>query len=288
MKKRIINFDNILSPYTTIYFNVIKLLTNRQEVIRLSLLNMLKYWLGVNMKKLLVIIPAFNEENNIVNTIKSIKRIESDYCLIDYIVVNDCSVDNTLEVIIKNEFNYISLPLNLGIGGAVQTGYKYAFDNGYDYAVQFDGDGQHDATYIEALITELEKGVDLVIGSRFINDVSEFKSTKIRRIGISILSFLIKIFTGKKITDPTSGFRACNKKIIELFSDNYPIDYPEPDSIVYVLKKGYSVFEIPVKMKERVNGLSSINAFKSVYYMIKVSLAIMITALSTKGEKNEN
>lgn len=249
---------------------------------------MLQYLVGVCMKKLLVIIPAFNEENNIVNTVNSIKNIESEYCLIDYVVVNDCSIDNTLEICIKNNFNYINLPLNLGIGGAVQTGYKYACDNNYDYAIQFDGDGQHDANYIEPLISELEKGIDLVIGSRFINNISKFKSTKVRRIGISFLSFLIRVFTGKKITDPTSGFRACNKKVIKLFSINYPIDYPEPDSIVYILKKGYSVFEIPVKMKERVNGLSSINTFKSVYYMIKVSLAIMITALSTKGEKNEN
>ena len=249
---------------------------------------MLQYLVGVCMKKLLVIIPAFNEENNIVNTVNSIKNIESEYCLIDYVVVNDCSIDNTLEICIKNNFNYINLPLNLGIGGAVQTGYKYACDNNYDYAIQFDGDGQHDANYIEPLISELEKGIDLVIGSRFINNISEFKSTKVRRIGISFLSFLIRVFTGKKITDPTSGFRACNKKVIKLFSINYPIDYPEPDSVVYVLKKGYKVFEEPVKMKKRENGLSSINTFKSVYYMIKVSLAIMITALSTKGEKNEN
>ena len=229
------------------------------------------------------------ENSDIVQLVKSTKDNEYIKNIIEKFEEYGFNGTNIIKLVAStNDFNYISLPLNLGIGGAVQTGYKYAFDNGYDYAIQFDGDGQHDATYIEALITELEKGVDLVIGSRFINDVSEFKSTKIRRIGISILSFLIKIFTGKKITDPTSGFRACNKKIIELFSDNYPIDYPEPDSIVYVLKKGYSVFEIPVKMKERVNGLSSINAFKSVYYMIKVSLAIMITALSTKGEKNEN
>ena len=241
------------------------------------------------MKKLLVIIPAFNEAKNISNTVNSIKSLESEYCLIDYIVINDCSTDNTEEVCVQNNFNHINLPLNLGIGGAVQTGYKYALYNNYDYAIQFDGDGQHDVNYIEKLISELEKGVDLVIGSRYINEVSEFKSTKIRRVGKSILSFLIKMFTGKKVTDPTSGFRGCNRKIIELFANSYPIDYPEPDTIAYVLKKGYKVFEVPVKMNERINGSSSINAIKSIYYMIKVSLAIIITALSTKKEnKNEN
>lgn len=241
------------------------------------------------MKKLLVIIPAFNEAKNISNTVNSIKNLESEYCLIDYIVINDCSIDNTEEVCVQNNFNHINLPLNLGIGGAVQTGYKYALYNNYDYAIQFDGDGQHDVNYIEKLISELEKGVDLVIGSRYINEVSEFKSTKIRRVGKSILSFLIKMFTGKKVTDPTSGFRGCNRKIIELFANSYPIDYPEPDTIAYVLKKGYKVFEVPVKMNERINGSSSINAIKSIYYMIKVSLAIIITALSTKKEnKNEN
>ena len=241
------------------------------------------------MKKLLVIIPAFNEAKNISNTVNSIKSLESEYCLIDYIVINDCSTDYTEEVCVQNNFNHINLPLNLGIGGAVQTGYKYALYNNYDYAIQFDGDGQHDVNYIEKLISELEKGVDLVIGSRYINEVSEFKSTKIRRVGKSILSFLIKMFTGKKVTDPTSGFRGCNRKIIELFANSYPIDYPEPDTIAYVLKKGYKVFEVPVKMNERINGSSSINAIKSIYYMIKVSLAIIITALSTKKEnKNEN
>lgn len=253
--------------------------------VRLYLLFVVECLVGVCMKKLLIIIPAYNEEKNIIDTVNSVKTIESDYCIVDYVVINDCSKDKTEQVCVDNSFNYISLPLNLGIGGAVQTGYKYALYNEYDYAIQFDGDGQHNAKYIEPLISELEKGVDLVIGSRFINQISEFKSTKLRRFGKSILSFLIKVFTKKKITDPTSGFRGCNRKLIELFASKYPIDYPEPDTIVTVLKKGYKVIEIPVKMNERKNGVSSINAFKSIYYMIKVSLAIIISGISTEKEK---
>lgn len=232
--------------------------------------------------KVLVIIPAYNEEKNIIKTVESLKTVKLKNHTLDYVVINDGSCDNTKKVCIENNFNLIDLPFNLGIGGAVQTGYKYAYYNNYDIAIQFDGDGQHDASYITSLIEEIENGNDIVIGSRFISDLSTFKSTRIRRVGINFLSWLIKKVTGKKIYDPTSGFRAVNRKIIHLFADNYPSDYPEPDTIVTIIKKDFKVSEIPVKMHERANGQSSISLMKSVYYMIKVSLAIIIASLSTK------
>ena len=230
--------------------------------------------------KTFLIIPAYNEEKNIENTIKKILDLHNPD--IDYIIINDGSTDNTLEILENNHFNYLNLPANLGIGGAVQTGYKYALYNNYDIAIQFDGDGQHNVEYISQLIQQVEAGNDLVIGSRFLDNLTGFKSTKTRRVGIKLLSNLIKLCTGKKITDPTSGFRACNKKIIELFSMNYPYDYPEPDTIVKVIKKGFNVKEIPVIMNEREQGKSSINMLKSVYYMIKVSLSIIISSFSNK------
>ena len=165
------------------------------------------------MKKLLII-PAYNEEKNIENTIKKLLALNNPD--IDYIIINDGSTDNTLAILDNNNFNYLTLPINLGIGGAVQTGYKYALYNNYDIAIQFDGDGQHNVEYISQLIQQVEAGNDLVIGSRFLDNLTGFKSTKTRRIGIKLLSNLIKLCTGKKITDPTSGFRACNRKIIEL------------------------------------------------------------------------
>jgi len=232
--------------------------------------------------KVLVVIPAYNEEKNILKTVNNIKSTKIKGVTLDYVVINDCSRDNTKQVLIDNKINFIDLPFNLGIGGAVQTGYKYAYYNNYDIAIQFDGDGQHDAAYLKDLIDEIKKGNDIVIGSRFVSELSTFKSTKLRRIGINFLSWLIEFVTGKKIYDPTSGFRAINKNIIKLFSNNYPIDYPEPDTIVTVIKKGYNVSEIPVKMNKRENGKSSINPIKSVYYMIKVSLAIIIAATSVK------
>lgn len=227
------------------------------------------------MKKL-IIIPAFNESENILNTVKVIEKDAPDF---DYVVINDCSTDNTLEILKQNNINHIALPVNLGIGGAVQTGYKYALENSYDVAVQVDGDGQHDPKYLSALVDALEKNqADMVIGSRFINNEG-FQSTFMRRVGIVYFTKLIHLLTGKTITDPTSGFRMCNQKVIALFAKDYPRDYPEPESIVALLKRNLKVLEVPVQMKERQGGVSSISASKSVYYMIKVSLAILIENL---------
>lgn len=232
------------------------------------------------MKKL-VIIPAYNESENIVNTVKEIKEKASDF---DYVVINDCSSDKTLEILESNHLNYISLPVNLGIGGAVQTGYKYALEHEYDMAVQVDGDGQHDPAYLHSLEeTLIKEKADMVIGSRFIKNEG-FQSTFARRMGIVYFTKMIKSLTGTTITDPTSGFRLVNKDVIALFANDYPRDYPEPESIVALLKRKKKVIEVPVQMKERQGGVSSIKLWNSVYYMIKVSIAILVECSRTYKE----
>ena len=230
--------------------------------------------------KVLMIIPAYNEELNIKRTVDSIIKYnkKSKYD-IDYVVINDGSTDETYKICLENKFNVINLIKNLGIGGAVQTGYKYAYDNNYDVAIQFDGDHQHDENYIDSLVEEIENGYDFVIGSRFISNLSQFRSSSARRLGINILSFLIKLTTGFKIYDPTSGFRAANKKVIKIFSQTYPIEYPEPESSVYLIRKKFKVKEVPVEMRERKFGTSSIKPLKSVYYMFSVAISIIITSI---------
>ena len=234
------------------------------------------------MKSVLIIIPAYNEEKSILNVVNNIKKVKTNNYIIDYIIINDGSSDNTKKVCLNNNLNFIDLPSNLGIGGAVQTGYKYAYYKNYDIAIQIDGDNQHNPSYIINLCDEINNGYDLVIGSRFVENLSKFKSSFLRRVGINFLSNLIKLCTGVKVYDVTSGFRACNKDIIEYFANNYPIDYPEPDSLVQVLKQNKKVKEIPVEMNERKTGKSSIRGLKSIYYMIKVSFAIIISNITSK------
>lgn len=232
------------------------------------------------MHKKLIIIPAYNEEKNILRTIRVIETNVPDF---DYIVINDCSTDRTGEILQDNGINHLSLSVNLGIGGAVQTGYQYAVEYEYDIAVQMDGDGQHVPGYLHEMSKILERGeADLVIGSRFINRVG-FQSSGVRRLGIRFFSWLVRLCTGKRITDPTSGQRMVGKRVIADFAENYPKDYPEPETVVAVLRKGYLVREIPVVMKERGGGKSSIGFLNSVYYMIKVSLAILMEV--TRGRK---
>lgn len=229
--------------------------------------------------KVLLIIPAYNEQENILQTINKIKEYSDE---IDYIVINDGSTDNTEEILKQNNINHIKLVNNLGIGGAVQTGYKYAYENNYDIAIQFDGDGQHDVTYVPKICHPLIEGqADMCIGTRYLDkSSSEFQSTFMRRLGSNIISTFIKITTKTKITDPTSGFRAANKKVIEEFAKNYPTEYPEPESTVSLLVNGYKVKEEPVSMNERTGGVSSIRLWKSVDYMVKVVLAIIIDSIS--------
>lgn len=227
------------------------------------------------MKKL-VIIPAFNEEGNLEKTIEDIKENAPGF---DYVIINDCSTDGTLEMCRKHGYSYLNLPVNLGIGGAVQTGYRYAYFHGYDIAVQFDGDGQHSARYLEEMVSLMgETKSDMVIGSRFI-EKEGFQSSVLRRMGIRYFTVLIKILTGQTITDPTSGMRMINRKLLKKFTEDYPKDYPEPESVVTVLAEKYKVTEMPVVMNEREEGVSSISLRKSVYYMIKVSFAILIARM---------
>lgn len=231
------------------------------------------------MRKL-VIIPAYNEQGGIKKTVQDIQAHAPDF---DYVVINDCSTDDTLAVCRKNGFHVINLPVNLGIGGSVQTGYLYAYANGYDVAVQFDGDGQHNAKYLDEMADRLAKEkLDMVIGSRYIKKEG-FQSSGMRRAGIRYFSGLIRLVTGKRITDPTSGMRMAGRSVIALYAKNYPKDYPEPESVTVALKKGKRVGEVPVQMNARTEGISSISPRKSVYYMIKVSLAILIAAV--RGER---
>ncbi|MBQ6886185.1 MAG: glycosyltransferase family 2 protein [Lachnospiraceae bacterium] len=227
--------------------------------------------------KTLIIVPAYNESDNIENVINNIVLNYPQY---DYIIINDGSLDNTKEICRKTNFSILNLPINLGIGGAVQTGYKYAYENGYDYAVQIDGDGQHDVAFVKQMIQMLEQSeADIVIGSRFI-DKKGFQSSGTRRFGIKVLSAWIKMCTGVMVKDVTSGFRAVNRKFIEVYSKDYPSDYPEPEAIVTGIMYGGKLKEVPVIMKERAGGESSIKFWNSIYYMIKVTLAIGVRRVS--------
>ena len=229
------------------------------------------------MKDKLVIIPAFNEAGCIVNTVNDIIENAPEF---DYVVINDCSRDDTYKLCLEHGFNVVNLPINSGIGAAVQTGYLYAKRYGYKYAIQVDGDGQHDAAFLGTMARYMEEhGTGMLIGSRYI-EKQGFQSSGLRRFGIKYFTVLIKILTGKKITDPTSGMRMVGRDIIEYFAEEYPKDYPEPETAVTIVKKGWSVEEIPVVMKERQAGTSSISPKRSIYYMIKVSLACVMAAIS--------
>ncbi|MEG1050120.1 MAG: glycosyltransferase family 2 protein, partial [Oscillospiraceae bacterium] len=186
----------------------------------------------------------------------------------------------------ENGFNYINNPINLGIGGGVQGGYIYAKQFGYDIAVQMDGDGQHDPRYLSSIIKPIEEDtLDMAIGSRFITKEG-FQTSFMRRLGINILSWLIFILSGQRVRDTTSGFRACNRTLIDFFAKNYADDFPEPEAILACISKGYRVGEIPVVMDERQGGVSSIRSLKSAYYMVKVCLSLMVHRLSITKKKD--
>lgn len=227
--------------------------------------------------KPLLIIPAYNESENIESLLN---EITTNYPQYDYVVINDCSTDQTLNILSLMKANCINLPVNLGIGGSIQTGYQYAMEHGYEIAVQIDGDGQHDPKYVSDVITPIEDGqADVVIGSRYVKREG-FQSSYLRRFGIAILSVLIKILCGVRIRDVTSGMRAVNQKMISEYAKNYAQDYPEPEAILTAGIMKARVAEVPVQMRERQGGVSSINAVRSIYYMIKVSLALVITRMT--------
>ncbi len=227
--------------------------------------------------KCLLIIPAYNEAENIEKVVNNIILNYPEY---DYIIINDGSKDNTERICLENGYHVLNLPINMGIGGAVQTGYCYARDNDYDLAVQIDGDGQHDVGFLAGMIKLIEDGqADVVIGSRFV-EREGFQSSQIRRIGINFLSNLAWILTGVRVKDITSGYRAVNRMFINIFAEDYPSDYPEPEAIVIAAVYGGKIKEYPVVMRERENGESSITLKRSIYYMIKVTLAMLIRRLS--------
>lgn len=237
--------------------------------------------------RIAVVVPAYNEEASIEYVVANINRIAQEHALqLVPVVVNDCSKDRTAEIIKKLPCVAINLPVNLGIGGAVQTGYKYAFQNGFDYAIQTDGDGQHPAEEIPNMLRMLEEQkLDVVVGSRFITKEG-FQSSFMRRLGIQYFMFLNKVLIGLKITDNTSGFRLINKRALAIVSDYYPDEYPEPEAIILYHKRGLRIGEIPVIMRERQGGVSSISSSHSIYYMFKVSLAIIFTYIRLRNSKN--
>lgn len=227
--------------------------------------------------KCLIIIPAYNEAENIE---KVVDNLITNYPQYDYVIVNDGSTDATKKICQRNGYQILNLSINMGIGGAVQTGYSYARDNDYDMAVQIDGDGQHDVDFLEGMIALIESGqADMVIGSRFV-EKEGFQSSQLRRIGIKFLSILGWILTGVKVRDITSGYRVVNKRFIQIFAQDYPADYPEPEALVIAAVHGGRIREYPVVMRKREGGESSITFKRSVYYMIKVTLAMLIRRLS--------
>ncbi len=228
--------------------------------------------------KTLVIIPAYNEALNIEKTMKDLKENSS----FDYIIINDCSKDNTRDVCEKNNYKFISLPVNYGLASGVQVGMKYAFEKNYDIAIQFDGDGQHSAKFLSNLASTIENGeADIAIGSRF---VTEKKGLSPRMIGSRVISFFIKVISRKKINDPTSGMRAYNKAAIAEFAKNSSLT-PEPDTMVYFIKRGYKIKEIQVQMSEREFGESYLNLWKSIQYMLSITFSIVLIRAFTKKRK---
>ncbi len=232
--------------------------------------------------KTLVLIPCYNEQDNIVQVVNRLTKTCPE---VDYLVINDCSTDDSEAILRAHGFNHVTLPVNLGIGGGIQTGYRYAKENGYDVTVQMDGDGQHNPEYLNTVIAPVADGtLDMCIGSRFL-EKEGFQTSALRRFGITILSTLIKVLSGKRIYDVTSGFRATNADMTAYFADHYAADYPEPEAILEAVLRGYRVGEAPVMMQERLGGVSSINALKSVYYMIKVSLSLLVDSISIQRKK---
>ena len=221
------------------------------------------------MPRLLIVIPAYNEEENIVRVVDDLTRRFPQY---DYVVVNDGSRDKTAALCRAHGYRLIDLPVNLGLAGAFQTGLRYAADNGYDCAMQLDADGQHRPEYIPAMLEELEEGADIVIGSRFL---TVKKPKTLRMVGSYIISWSIRLTTGRAICDPTSGMRLFNRAMVEEFAQN--LNYgPEPDTISYLIKNGAAVKEVQVEMGERIAGHSYLTMMKSVQYMVKMAISILL------------
>jgi glycosyltransferase involved in cell wall biosynthesis len=225
-------------------------------------------------KRIAVIIPAFNEEKSIAGVVRSVRSLPG--FVYDPIVINDNSTDQTLQEAALAGAVVINLPCQLGIGGAVQTGFKYALEKQYDVCVQTDGDGQHLASEIPKLIKPiLSEGFDLVVGSRFFSD-TDYETSFMRGLGITIISLFLRVTTGIRVKDTTSGFRAASRRAFTFFSSEYPQDYPEPESLVYAYQKKFRVAEVSTRMIDREYGQSSITPFRAMYYMTKVLLAMFV------------
>lgn len=221
------------------------------------------------MSKVLIIIPAYNEAENIERVVSNIIENYSQY---DYVVINDGSKDSTSKICKKNNYNLIDLSVNCGLAGAFQAGIKYAQRNNYDYALQYDGDGQHNPKYIGEMLKAFEENnIDIVIGSRF---KTEKKPKSMRMMGNNVISLSIKLTTGQKITDPTSGMRMYDKKMIDLLASTMDLG-PEPDTMAYLIRCGAKIQEIQVEMNERIAGESYLNFMKSIQYMTHVCMSIL-------------
>ena len=228
-------------------------------------------------EKGLIIIPAYNEEKTIVQLIEQLKVVQPD---MDIVVIDDCSTDKTYDLLVELNIHVISLPCNLGYGGALQTGFKYAYDNDYLYVITIDADGQHDPDSIAALLSEMAKNsdVDMIIGSRFLVNTNKYRASIPRQVGIVLLRWIIKILTEKKISDPTSGFQLIQRNVVKLYATRnfYPKDYPDADIIILLLLAGYTINEVPVVMHKNTTGQSMHGGFNSVFYFLKLLLSLYI------------
>ncbi len=233
--------------------------------------------------RVLVIIPCYNEQENILNTVAALRSAAAALpYAVDWLVVNDCSTDQSAALLRENDIPFLDLPVNLGIGGAVQSGYRYACRQGYDIAVQMDGDGQHDPVYLDTIVAPVLAGeLDMCIGSRFL-EKKGFQTSFMRRVGIRFLSGCIRGLCGQRVLDVTSGFRATSAPLTAFFAEHYAADYPEPEAVLAASLAGFRIGEAPVQMKERQGGVSSISSFKSAYYMIKVTLSLVIARFSMR------
>lgn len=231
---------------------------------------------------LAIIMPAYNEAERISATINSIRQ----YSDADIVVVNDGSTDETAKEARASGAEVINLPFNLGYGAALQTGFKYALNKGYKFAVQIDADGQHDPSAIQSLFEPVARGeVDITLGSRFL-DGGDYKAPFARRIGMTFFSIVVRMLTGKKVTDPTSGFQAMNRRVMEFYaSDVYPTDYPDADVIIMLHRRGCTFKEVPVRMKRLQGKVSMHSGLKPFYYIFKMFLSIFVTLLRSKGEE---
>jgi glycosyltransferase involved in cell wall biosynthesis len=239
----------------------------------------------VSAGRVIVIVPAFNEAGAIRGVIEAIRSFDSSF---DVVVIDDGSGDDTSSVAASCGVAVVTLPFNLGIGGAVQTGFKYALERGYELAVRLDGDGQHDPGELTKLLAPVQRGdADIAIGTRFSSGSGDYRPPLARRIGITWFAKLVSLLTRQHVSDTTSGFQALNRKGIALFARDYPSDYPEVEAMVLVFKHRLRLLEVPVQMLEREHGESSITFVRSIYYVLKVTLALFVAMVRKYGTPEE-